>query len=415
MKFTRLSNASDTSHSKIMSLATAIVIGGGVTGLSTAYHLARKKFGKVILLDKGPVGDGSSSRAAGIITGLLWSKPGVLARKKSLSLFRELSNELEGYKFQDVGCLNLFDPQTWSDREKLLPLYRECEAPFEKIDSAEIRRRWPALTPREDLIGLFDPLGGYSEPHDYIPALAKKTRELGVEIRENQKVTAFIVRNGRVAGVRMDGGSIEADAVVCTVYAWTLKVIEQINLRLPIKMFVHQRYTTHPLAAAVKIPAVNANPLGGYMRPASGNRILAGIETAEREEWRVTSEDFHMAALSAAAELKGKIKSDFISLLPPLGAASWETEKVGLLTFAMDGEPILGPVKQLPGFYVGVAFHSGGFAYNPVTGLLLAEFVADGRTSIDVTAFSPDRFESREVDEYLATTVAQKDVVKRRH
>jgi len=207
---------------------------------------------------------------------------------------------------------NTFDPQSWPEREKLLPLYHECGAPFEIIDAAEIRKRWPVLTPREDFIGLFD-------------------------------------------------------------------------------------------------------PLGGYMRPASGNRILAGIETAERKEWRVTSEDFHMAALSAAPELRGKVKSDFISLLPPLGEASWETEKVGLLTFAMDGEPILGPVKQLPGFYVGVAFHSGGFAYNPVTGLLLAEFVADGRTSIDVGAFSPDRFESHEVDEYLATTVAQKDVVKRRH
>src|SRR6478609_582557 len=88
-----------------MSEPTVVIVGGGVIGLSTAYHLARKRYGKIILLDKGPVGDGSSSRAAGIITGLLWSEPGVLARKKSLQLFRELSEELDGYRFQDVGCL----------------------------------------------------------------------------------------------------------------------------------------------------------------------------------------------------------------------------------------------------------------------------------------------------------------------
>ncbi len=96
-----------------MSSATAIIIGGGVIGLSTAYQLARKKFGKVILLEKGPVGDGSSSRAGGIITGLLWSETGVLARKLSLALYRELSADLPGYRFADVGCLILFDPSCW--------------------------------------------------------------------------------------------------------------------------------------------------------------------------------------------------------------------------------------------------------------------------------------------------------------
>jgi sarcosine oxidase subunit beta len=105
----------------------------------------------------------------------------------------------------------------------------------------------------------------------------------------------------------------------------------------------------------------------------------------------------------------------FVPLVPLLGNTSWDTEKVGLVTYSLDGEPILGPVAGLPGFYVGVAFHSGGFAYNPVAGLLLAEFVADGRTSIDVTAFSPDRFNSVDVESYLNTTVVQRDSFRRRH
>src|SRR5215470_15204860 len=114
-----------------MNSSTAIIVGGGVTGLSAGYHLAQKRIGKIILLDKGPVGDGSSSRAAGIITGLLWTEAGIRARKKSLELFRQFSRELHNYKFQDVGCLNLFDAQSWPEREKLLPLYRRLEAPFE--------------------------------------------------------------------------------------------------------------------------------------------------------------------------------------------------------------------------------------------------------------------------------------------
>lgn len=398
-----------------MRSSTAIIIGGGVIGLSTAYHLARKNYGRIVLLEKGPVGDGSSSRAAGIITGLLWTETGVRARRKSLSLFRELSQELDGYRFQDVGSVILFDPSSWPERQGLLPLYERLGAPFEVLDAPEMRRRWPAFRPGEAFIGLFDPLGGYSEPDDYIPALSRRCRELGVEIREHQKVTDFLMRGGRITGVRTPERDIEGDAVICAVYAWTLRLTERVGLRLPVKSFVHQRYVTAPLPSPVKIPVINANPVKGYIRPSSGSRLLIGVETSEREEYPVPSLNFHQSALSAPPGLRDQLMRDFVPMVPALGGASWETESVGLLTFAMDGEPILGPVSRLPGLYVAVAFHSGGFAYNPVAGLLMAEFVADGRASIDVTAFSPDRFDPRAVSDYLATTVTQSQAVQRRH
>jgi len=271
------------------------------------------------------------------------------------------------------------------------------------------------LRPHDEWIGLLDPLGGYSEPDAYIPALARKCRELGVEIREHSQVTGFILRGGRVAGVQTAQADLEADAVVCTVYSWTNALVGQIGLRLPVKAFVHQRYVTRPLPDAPAIPAVNANPLGGYIRPASGGRLLVGVETAERLEYCVPSIDFQMSAVSAAPELREQALADFRPYAPALAATTWEYERVGLLTFTSDGEPILGPVGQLPGFYTGLAFHSGGFAYNPAAGLLLAEFVADGRASIDLSAFSPDRFDQRETDAYLATTLPQRAAVQRRH
>lgn len=399
-----------------MKTSTAVILGGGVIGLSTAYHLARRKFGKIIVVDKGPVGDGSSSRAAGIITGLLWSEPGVLARKKSLSLYRELSEELapHGYRFNDVQCLNLFDPQSWTEREALLPLYRRLGAPFEILTAAEIRECWPTLTPREDFTGVLDPLGGYSEPHEYIPALTARLRDLGVEFRENEPVTDFILKQDRVVGVKTSKGVIEGDAVICCVYSWTRALIRKAGMDLPVKAFVHQRYVTHPLPQSPRLPAINANPLGGYIRPAHGGRMLMGFETAEREEQRVSA-DFHMSSLTVDAALRDRHQKTFSTLSAALGAATWESEKVGLLTFAMDGEPILGPVRRIPGFYVAVAFHSGGFAYNPVAGFLMAEYVADGKTSIDIRAFSPDRFDTAETAEYNAATLQQKNVARRRH
>lgn len=392
-----------------------IIVGAGVTGLSAAYHLARRGARRVLVLEKGRVGAGSSSRAAGIITGLLWSETGVLARKRSLELFRELSDDLAGYRFHDVGCLNLFDAASWPEREALLPLYDRLGAPYEILPAAEVRRRWPAVAMPDDQLGLYDPLGGYSEPDEYLPALARRCRELGVEIREGVTADGLVLQGGRVCGVRVAGGELGADAVIYGVYAWTLALGAPDGLRPPVKMVAHQRYLTAPLAAPPELPAINANPLGGYVRPASGGRVLAGVETLDRQEIRVTNRAFQLDTVTAPPELRESVGARFSGLVPALAGAEWEEERVGLLTFSMDGEPVLGPVAALPGLYIGVAFHSGGFAYNPVVGELLAELVLDGRTRLNIEAFSPDRFPADEVEAYLAATVTQRNLVRRRH
>lgn len=398
-----------------MNSATAIIIGGGVIGLSTAYQLVRKQFGRVVLLEKDEVGAGSSSRAGGIITSLLWGEPGILARQISLQIYRELSDDLPSYRFRDVGCLNLFDPLSWPERAALLPLYDRLDAQYEILSAAELRKRWPALAPTDEIIGLHDPLGGYSEPEAYVPALAQRVRELGVEIREGEQVTCILQRNGRAVGVTTQTGEWNADVVICTAHAWTHKVLAALGVAIPMKAFVHQRYVTSPLPAPVDIPAINANPHGGYIRPESGNRLLAGGETAQREEHRIDALDFQMQSLSAPDRVKYDLTTHLTPLVPSLAQTTWETEKVGLICFSMDGEPILGPVGQVPGLYLGCAFHSGGFAYNPVAGLLLAEYVVDGTTQIDVSDFLPDRFEAGETESYMSTTVKQEQAFRRRH
>ncbi len=394
----------------------AVIVGAGVTGLSTAYHLARKSYGSITVVEKGRVGDGASSRAAGIITGLLWSETGVLARKISLSRFRELSGELDGYRYRDVGCLNLFDAASWPERERLLPLYDRLGVEYTVMDRAEMAVAWPDLALTGEPVGLFDPLGGYSEPDHYLPALADGCRALGVEIREGCMVSDFIVDGGRMAGVVADGRRIEADAVVSTVHVWTLKVLETIGLQLPLKSFVHQRYVTAPLPAPVRIPAVNANPYGGYLRPHYGQRVLAGIENPEAPEFRVPGRDFLMSTITPPPGLGEAARKNLLPLVAGLadragrdGDTGWEIEKAGLLSFSADGEPVLGSVERFPGLYVGVAFHSGGFAYNPASGVLLAGCVADGRPEIDIGDFSPNRFDPKETEAYNRTRITHSE------
>ena len=400
-----------------MSVTDIVIVGGGVIGLSAAYHLARGGGVRVTLLEKGAVGAGSSSRAGGIITGHLWAKTGIAARKISLSLYRELSEELKayGYAYQAVGCLNLFSPADWAERERLLPLYDESEVPYEILDAAEIRQRWSLLTPEHDAIGLFDPLGGYSEPDDYVPALAQKCRELGVDIREGVMVSDFVKERGRIKGLVADGDLLEADLVICTVHSWTNRLLAEVGRQLPMKSFVHQRYLTGPLQQRAKLPAVNANPYGAYLRPAKDNRILVGGETTERTEFGTPTLAFDMNQLHAPSGFRDGLRDKVQTLLPMLARQPFAEERVGLISFSMDGEPLLGTVPELPGLLLGAAFHSGGFAYNPVAGKLLAELATTGATELDIEAFSPARFSSAATDAYLNTRLRQKHAFSRRH
>ena len=399
-----------------MSTANVVVIGGGVIGLSTAYHLARKQAGQIVLLEKGPVGDGSSSRAAGITSGLLWSSTGVAARLIGARLFRQLSDELEGYTYHNEhGCLNISTAAQWADYKRLLPMYDRVGVPYEILNAAEIRSRWPALSPDEDNVGILDLNGGYSEPPEYIAALNRRIRELGVDVREGEKVVDFQMDQNRVRGVRTESEVFESDAVVCTVHAWASKLFQRLGWNFPVKYFVHQRYVTAPISEPLNWPPVNANSHDGYFRPASGNRILIGTSVPAREEHRVESLDFHMSELSTPTTVRNEAAKRLTALVPVLKNATWETEHVGLLGFSMDQEPILGAVDRLPGLFVGASFHSGGFSYNPVAGLLLAECVVDGQVSIDISKFSPNRFQDADVEAHLAKTLRQSDVENRRH
>lgn len=277
-----------------------IIVGAGVTGLSTAYHLARQRAGEITLIDKGPVGDGSSGRAAAIITGHLWTETGVQVRKRCLELYRELSRTLPGYSFRQCGCLNLFEPASWNVRKSLLPLYERLSVPFQILSASEINARWPAIQPPEDWTGLFDPLGGYSEPDEYIRALVSRVEQLGVEVRESNVVTGLRLDRGRVTGVHTLDSTIGADAVIATVFAWTRPLLKEAGLIVPVKSFVHQRYVSEPLCSPLEVPAVNANPNSVYFRPTRHGAILAGLETAEREEYPVDELGFHLSQFGPA-------------------------------------------------------------------------------------------------------------------
>ena len=400
------------SHTRPQSV---VVIGAGVTGLSTAFHLVEKGVERVVVVDKGTVGGGSSLQVGGIVTMLLTTQTEVRARGISLDLFERFSRILDGYRFHQVGCLNLYTEDVFARTEADWDMWRQLGAKFEVLRGGEISERFPDLVALETDRATLDLRAGYSEPHRYVPALRAKVEDMGVEIRENEPVTGFERSGGRVTGVVTDSGSIEADATVCAVNAWTNHLLSLVGFSTPHKNFVHQRYVTKPFPGPPRLPAVNDHILECYVRPTDDNRLLVGTSVEGIGSYDMRGPDFDVSELEPHPDALPYIREQMVRRTPMLEGAEWDYHTVGLISFAYDVKPVIGPVPGVEGLFIGAHFHSGGFAYNPVSGLLVAEHVVDGGTRIDTELYSPARFGDVDTEAFLATPLTNEEIGHARH
>ena len=393
---------------------SVVVIGAGVTGLSTAFHLVEKGVERVAVIDKGRVGGGSSLQSGGIISMLMATPTEVRARGLSLDIFERFSRILDGYHFHQVGCLNLFTEDVFTQNAHLLEMWRKNGGQFDVLRGAEISERFPDLESEDTDYGVLDHRSGFSEPHHYVAALKAKLEEMGVVIRQHERVIGFEFRGDRLREVITDHGTIETDAAVCAVNAWTNHVLSFVGVRIPYKNFVHERFVTKPFEQPPRLPAVNDHILNSYVRPTDDNRLLVGtsVDGAAHE---MHGPEFDVGELEPHPQALPIIKENLVQRTALLVGAQWDYHTVGLISLAHDVKPVIGPVPGVKGLYIGAHFHSGGFAYNPVSGLLLAEHVVDGGTGIDTEMYSPARFGSVDTDAYLSSPIMHSEMGLTRH
>lgn len=393
---------------------SVVIIGAGVTGLSTAFHLVEKGVESVTVIDKGTVGSGSSLQSGGIITMLMATMTEVRARAIALDIFERFSRILDGYRFHQVGCLNLFTEEVFSQNAHLREMWRRNGGRFDILRGTEISERFPDLEAADTDYGILDHRSGFSEPHHYIAALKAKLEGIGVDIRENEPVIGFEVRDDRIREVTTDNRTIFADAVVCAVNAWTNHLLSLVGFRIPYKNFVHERFVTKPFQSPPRLPAVNDHILNGYLRPTDDNRLLVGA-SIDDAAYEMRGPNFDVSELEPHPDALPFIEENLAKRTALLEGAEWDYHTVGLISLAHDVKPVIGPVPGIKGLYIGAHFHSGGFAYNPVSGLLLAQHVMDGDTSIDTQMYSPARFGNIDTKTFLSSPIMHSEMGVTRH
>lgn len=367
--------------------ADVVIVGGGVMGVSTAYHLARKGCPHVLLLEREPFfGQGSTGACAGGIRHQFSSEVNIRLSIESIRMLERFPEEME----QEIGlnqCGYLFllttDEEVATFRRHMA-LQHQLGVMTEWLTVDEIARRVPQLNLEGIQGGTFYGRDGLCDPHSVVMGYVRQARRLGATLIAGTPVTGIEVEKGRVVGVRTPHGRVATEHVVIAAGPWSGIVGEMAGVSIPVRPLRRQIAVTRPLPWVTRdFPFVIDFHLSLYFHWESGG-ILTGMSNPNETFGFKTSVDpeWTLVHLEHA-----------VWRLPPLADAELQTQWAGLYEVTPDHNPIIGRVPLVEGLYAVTGFSGHGFMHGPIAGLLMAEEILDGGAhTVDITPLRYERF-----------------------
>lgn len=370
--------------------ADAVIIGGGVIGVSIAYHLALKKAGKIVLLEKGQLGEGSTSRCAGGIRVQFSTEINIRFSLEAIKTFESFEEEFGvNPEFKRIGYLFLATtPVEMKIFKENIGLQKKFAIPVELLDPDEIRKRWPYLRIDDVLGGTFCHLDGYAGPSEVLSGFVRGAKKTGAKIYEGIEATGIFLRGDRVSGVRTRDGEISTPVIVNAGGPFAASVGEMAGVKVPVKPLRRQIFVTAPFHLTDQtIPLTIDFHRGWYFRKEVDGLLLSG--PLDHEPSFNLGVDYE--AMAEAAE-------NAMYRVPELEKARIARGWAGLYEISPDNHAILGPFPGLEGFILANGFSGHGFQHSPAVGKVIAEFIVEGRAkTIDLSALSVERFEKGEL------------------
>jgi len=376
--------------------AQIVVIGGGIIGCSTAYHLARDHKADVILLEQGKVTSGSTWHAAGLVGQLRSSASITKVLKYSVELYKGLAAETgldTGWKM--TGCLRLATtPDRWIEFKRLATTARSFGMDMELIGPDEVKRMWP-LMEVSDLIGAsWLPTDGQASPSDITQSLAKGARMHGAKIHEGVRVTGFKMEGRRITHVETDQGIVGCEKVVNCGGMWARQVGAMAGVAVPLHPVKHQYIVTEKIPGLSPDAATLRDPdRRTYFKEEVGGLVMGGYEPnpqgwvtgdiPENWEFRLFDDDY---------DHFGQHLEQAIARVPALAEVGVKQMINGAESFTPDGNFILGPAPECANMYVGAGFNAFGIASGGGAGWVLADWVMKGEAPLDLWAVDIRRF-----------------------
>jgi sarcosine dehydrogenase len=376
--------------------AQIVVIGGGIVGCSTAYHLARDHKADVLLLEQGQLTSGSTWHAAGLVGQLRASASVTRVLKYSVELYKGLAAETglnTGWKM--TGCLRLATNQDrWTEYRRLATTARSFGVEMHLVSPEEVKRMWP-LMDVSDLIGAsWLPTDGQANPSDITQSLAKGARMHGARLIENVRVTGFRMTANRITHVETTEGLIACERVVNCAGQWARQVGELAGITVPLQPIKHQYIITDRIEALSPDAATIRDPdRRTYFKEEVGGLVMGGYEP-NPQAWTTgdVPQDWQFRLFDDDYDHFEQHMEQAIARVPALAHAGVKRMINGPESFTPDGNFILGSAPECPNMYVGAGFNAFGIASGGGAGWVLAQWVMTGEAPLDLWAVDIRRF-----------------------
>jgi dimethylglycine dehydrogenase len=382
--------------------ARVVVIGGGAVGVGTLYHLAKKGWSDVVLIERRELTSGSTWHAAGLLPLFNLSYSVGQLHKYSVNLYKSLEAETGlNAGLSTVSNIRLARTQDRMDEYKYYAgIARTIGVAVDFLTPAEVREIWPLMETQGIIGAIQHREDGYIQPADLTQAMARGARTAGAEIYRNTTVTAISQKPNGEWVVTTDKGEITCEHVVSATGNFARKTGEMVGLDIPVIPVEHQYIVTeqHPLIIerrAKGLPEMGVlreSDSSWYMREEAGGLLLGPYEVgapccyvdgpSPQSEYELFQEDLDRLAPYIETA---------IERVPAFGEVGVKKVYNGAIAYTPDGSPIVGPAWNLRNFWLNEG-HSFGITAAGGAGWQLAEWIVEGEPSVDMMGVDPRRF-----------------------
>ncbi|HET7343441.1 MAG TPA: FAD-binding oxidoreductase [Methylomirabilota bacterium] len=366
--------------------ASVVVVGGGVVGCSIAYHLAKRGQRDVLVLEREAVGAGTTSKAAGGIRSQFPTETEVQFSLEAIRVFERFEEEFGvdiGYR--TIGYLFLVaDAQDLAGFRERMTLQRRLGVDVREITPAEAKAIVPALRVDDLTAAVWGPTDGMAGPAEVTNGFARRARELGARIAEGVEVTAITVERGRASGVTTREGAVSAPVVINAAGPAAARIGRLAGVQVPVLPRRRHIFYTEPFPEIPgPVPLTTDRASGFYFRKEMEQLLLSPGDVED------IGEDFTVPVDRARID---ETVDKALHRIPIVEKARIAGGWAGLRPLTPDDHAIIGWAPGVEGFFLAVGFGGHGFQHSPATGQHVAEWLLDGRSSLDLSLFDPGRF-----------------------
>jgi glycine/D-amino acid oxidase-like deaminating enzyme len=375
--------------SELSRTADVVVIGGGVHGASVAYHLAKKRAGRVVLLEKKFLASGPTGRSTAVVRRHYAHDYLTVSANRSADIYRNWKDVIgDECGYSEIGWVQFVGHRDVAAFERVVARARELGAGVRMMALDDVKALVPAMETGDIGAACYEEHSGCGDPALTTNAYAKGARELGAEIVQYTEVTSIRTTGDKVTGVRTAKGDVDAPVVVVCAGLWANALTAPLGVAIPIQPQRHQMTIFRRPAEFPTHPAVYDLIQGTYCRPDHGDLTIYGItryaEAADPDRYNEAADYEEIEKTTEAIAYRFPVMERGLSR----GGYS------GLYDTTPDHQPVLGPAPQVSGLYLDCGWSGHGFKHSPVTGDVISELVLAGRypDGLDASEFNVTRF-----------------------